>query len=142
MGFRLSPVFSIVCSIVQVERVPGPGLVPGGTDQDPEQSSNQEPGKEQERETQGYRRNYQNPECSSTLKNDFLSQIWSSGFLKITLYRPLIYHLKSSFARKSQMWWHGKGKSGGSWLSEDKKKYVARKGKQWWLMAACLPPLV
>ena len=28
---------------------------------------------------------------------------------------------KSSFARKSQMWWHGRGKSGGSCLPEDKK---------------------
>ena len=28
---------------------------------------------------------------------------------------------KSSFARKSQMWWFGRGNSGGSWLPEEKK---------------------
>ena len=45
----------------------------------------------------------------------------AAGFLKITLYRPLIYHLKSSIARKSQMWWYARGNSGGSWLPEEKK---------------------
>ena len=38
----------------------------------------------------------------------------AAGFLKISLYRPFIYYLKSSFARKSQMWWPGRGNSGGS----------------------------
>ena len=32
----------------------------------------------------------------------------AAGFLKISLYRPFIYYLKSSFARKSQMWWYGR----------------------------------
>ena len=45
----------------------------------------------------------------------------AAGFLKITLYRPLIYHLKIIFALKSQMWWYGRGNSGGSWLPEEKK---------------------
>ena len=29
--------------------------------------------------------------------------------------------LKRSFAWKSQMWWYGRGNSGGSWLPEEKK---------------------
>ena len=37
---------------------------------------------------------------------------------------------KSSFARKSQMWWYRRGNSGGSWLLEEKKLICARKGKE------------
>ena len=32
-----------------------------------------------------------------------------------------MYHLKKCFARKSQMWWYGRGNCGGSWLPEEKK---------------------
>ena len=38
-----------------------------------------------------------------------------AGFLKITLKALNIPFKKGSFARKSQMWWHGRGNGGGSW---------------------------
>ena len=42
-------------------------------------------------------------------------------FLKSHLKGPKYAILKSSFARKSQMWWNGRENSGGSWLPEEKK---------------------
>ena len=39
------------------------------------------------------------------------------------------------------MWWYGRGNSGGSWLPEEKKAYVAMEGEIVVAMAACLPPL-
>ena len=42
-------------------------------------------------------------------------------FLKSHFKGPKYAILKSSFARKSKMWWYGMGNSGGSWLREEKK---------------------
>ena len=42
-------------------------------------------------------------------------------FLKSHYKGPKYTILKSSFARKSQMWWYGRGNIGGSWLPEEKK---------------------
>ena len=42
-------------------------------------------------------------------------------FLKSHFKGPKYTILKNSFARKSQMWWYGRGNSGGSWLPEEKK---------------------
>ena len=36
---------------------------------------------------------------------------------------------KSSFARKSQMWWYGRGNSGDSWLPEEKKANMWPEGE-------------
>ena len=43
--------------------------------------------------------------------------------------RPLNIPFKNSFPRKSQMWWHGKGNSGGSWLPEEKKIICGTEGE-------------
>ena len=49
----------------------------------------------------------------------FLSD--AAGFFKSHFKCPKYIILKSSFARTSQMWWYGRGNSGGSWLLEEKK---------------------
>ena len=42
-------------------------------------------------------------------------------FLKSHFKGPKYTIYQSIFARKSQMWWYGRGNSGGSWLLEEKK---------------------
>ena len=48
----------------------------------------------------------------------FLSD--ADGFLKSNFKGPKCN--KSSFSRKKQMWWRGRGNCGGSWLPEEKKR--------------------
>ena len=50
-------------------------------------------------------------------------------FLKSDFKGPKYTILKSSFARKSQMWWYGRGNSGGSWLPEEKKQIWGKEGE-------------
>ena len=67
----------------------------------------------------------------------------AAGFLKISLYRPFIYYLKSSFARKSQMWWYGRWNSDAAHGCRKKKKLICGPEGEIVVahMAACLPPL-
>jgi len=63
----------------------------------------------------------------NNLQRAWRGWIFENHTLKL---KALNIPLKSSFARKSQMWWSGRGNSGGSWLPEEKKLICGKKGKR------------